>query len=73
MRIVADDVYQLIDVDLPQNIGSNVVCVDELNAREIYTQWFERLPVLDDLLTLKHSECSRDMEREELDLIGGHN
>ncbi|ESU39376.1 Hypothetical protein DHA2_151584 [Giardia duodenalis] len=71
VRIVADDVYQLIDVDLPQNIGSNVVCVDELNAREIYTQWFERLPVLDDLLTLKHSECSRDMEREELDLIGG--
>ncbi|EFO64899.1 Hypothetical protein GLP15_4250 [Giardia lamblia P15] len=71
VRIVVDDVYQLIDVDLPQNIDSNVVCVDELNAREIYTKWFERLPILDDLLTLKHSECSKDMERQELDLMGG--
>lgn len=71
IKIVAKDIYQLIDVDLPHSSNPNIICVDELNAREIYTQWFGRLPILDDLMALKRSECPKDTERDELDMLGG--
>lgn len=73
VRIFAKDVYQLIDIDplTPQDASPNVMYTDKLTVREVYTQWFERLPVLNDLIALKHSECPKDTERDEVDLLGG--
>lgn len=71
VKIVANDAYQLIDIDLPRAYDPNIICVDELNAREIYSRWFERLPILDDFIALKSSECPKDINRNELDLLGG--